>query len=250
VAHVRRVVAGGCREVVLTGVDITSYGTELPGTPSLGALVRQILKLVPELQRLRLSSIDQVEADEQLMRAIAEEERLMPHLHLSMQAGDDMVLKRMKRRHTRTDAVKFCKDVLRMRPDTVFGADLIAGFPTETDAMFANSLSIVDDCNLTYLHVFPFSPRAGTPAARMPQVERGVVKERAAQLRHKGAGTLSRFLDRHTNSEVQLLVEKGGVGRTPQFAEMRVPAAIPAGALVRARVSGHDGQRLSGEVVA
>jgi threonylcarbamoyladenosine tRNA methylthiotransferase MtaB len=250
VAHVRRVVASGCREVVLTGVDITSYGADLPGTPSLGALVRQILKLVPELERLRLSSIDQVEADEQLMRAIAEEERLMPHLHLSMQAGDDMVLKRMKRRHTRADAVKFCKDVLRMRPDTVFGADLIAGFPTETDAMFANSLSVVDDCNLTYLHVFPFSPRDGTPAARMPQVERRIVKERAARLRDKGAGMLSRFLDRHTNSEVQLLVEKGGVGRTPQFAEMRVPAAIPAGALVRARVSGHDGQRLAGEVVA
>jgi threonylcarbamoyladenosine tRNA methylthiotransferase MtaB len=250
VAHVRRVVASGCREVVLTGVDITSYGADLPGTPSLGALVRQILKLVPELERLRLSSIDQVEADEQLMRAIAEEERLMPHLHLSMQAGDDMVLKRMKRRHTRADAVKFCKDVLRMRPDTVFGADLIAGFPTETDAMFANSLSVVDDCNLTYLHVFPFSPRAGTPAARMPQVERRIVKERAARLRDKGAGALSRFLDRHTDSEVQLLVEKGGVGRTPQFAEMRVPAAIPAGALVRARVSGHDGQRLAGEVVA
>jgi threonylcarbamoyladenosine tRNA methylthiotransferase MtaB len=248
VAHVRRVVAGGCREVVLTGVDITSYGADLPGTPSLGALVRQILTLVPELERLRLSSIDQVEADEQLMRAIAEEERLMPHLHLSMQAGDDMVLKRMKRRHTRADAVKFCKDVLRMRPDTVFGADLIAGFPTETDAMFANTLSIVDDCNLTYLHVFPFSPRAGTPAARMPQVERRIVKERAARLRDKGAGTLSRFLDRHANSEVRLLVEKGGVGRTPQFAEMRVPAAIPAGALVRARINGHDGQRLYGEV--
>lgn len=250
VAHVRRVVASGCREVVLTGVDITSYGADLPGTPSLGTLVRQILKLVPELERLRLSSIDQVEADEQLMRAIAEEERLMPHLHLSMQAGDDMVLKRMKRRHTRADAVDFCKRVLRMRPDTVFGADLIAGFPTETEAMFANSLSVVDECDLTYLHVFPFSPRAGTPAARMPQVERRVVKERAARLRHKGAGTLSRFLDRHTNSEVQLLVEKGGVGRTPQFAEMRVPAAIPAGALVRARVSGHNGQRLSGEVIA
>jgi threonylcarbamoyladenosine tRNA methylthiotransferase MtaB len=250
VAHVRRVVASGCREVVLTGVDITSYGADLPGTPPLGALVRQILKLVPELERLRLSSIDQVEADEQLMRAIAEEERLMPHLHLSMQAGDDMVLKRMKRRHTRAGAVKFCKDVLRMRPDTVFGADLIAGFPTESDAMFANSLSIIDDCNLTYLHVFPFSPRAGTPAARMPQVERRIVKERAARLRDKGAGTLSRFLDRHANSEVQLLVEKGCVGRTPQFAEMRVPAAIPAGALVRARISGHDGQRLAGEVVA
>jgi threonylcarbamoyladenosine tRNA methylthiotransferase MtaB len=250
VAHVRRVVEDGCREVVLTGVDITSYGADLPGRPTLGALVRQILKLVPELERLRLSSIDQVEADQELMRAIADEERLMPHLHLSMQAGDDMVLKRMKRRHSRADAVQFCKNVLRMRPDTVFGADLIAGFPTETDEMFANSLSVVDDCNLTYLHVFPFSPREGTPAARMPQVERAVVKDRAAQLREKGAATLARFLDRHAGAEVELLVEKGGVGRTRQFAEMRVPATVPAGVLVRARVSGHDGQRLSGEVLA
>jgi threonylcarbamoyladenosine tRNA methylthiotransferase MtaB len=246
---VRCVVEGGCREVVLTGVDITSYGADLPGKPPLGALVRQILKLVPELERLRLSSIDQVEADQELMRAIADEERLMPHLHLSMQAGDDMVLKRMKRRHRRADAVKFCRDVLRMRPDTVFGADLIAGFPTETDEMFSNSLSVVDDCNLTYLHVFPFSPREGTPAARMPQVERAVVKDRAAQLREKGAATLARFLDRHAGAEVELLVEKGGVGRTRQFAEMRVPATVPAGVLVRARVSGHDGQRLSGEVL-
>ena len=190
VTHIRGVVEGGCREVVLTGVDITSYGSDLPGKPPLGALVRQILKLVPELERLRLSSIDQVEADQDLMRAIAEEERLMPHLHLSMQAGDDMILKRMKRRHSRSDAVKFCEDVLRMRPDTVFGADLIAGFPTESDEMFANSLSVVDDCNLTYLHVFPFSPREGTPAARMPQIERAVVKDRAAQLREKGAATL------------------------------------------------------------
>jgi threonylcarbamoyladenosine tRNA methylthiotransferase MtaB len=249
VAHVRRVAEGGCREAVLTGVDITSYGADLPGKPPLGALVRQILKLVPELERLRLSSIDQVEADQELMRAIADEERLMPHLHLSMQAGDDMVLKRMKRRHRRADAVQFCEDVLRMRPDTVFGADLIAGFPTETDEMFSNSLSVVDDCNLTYLHVFPFSPREGTPAARMPQVERAVVKDRAAQLREKGAATLARFLDRHAGAEVELLVEKGGVGRTPQFAEMRVPATVPAGVLVRARVSGHDGQRLSGEVL-
>jgi threonylcarbamoyladenosine tRNA methylthiotransferase MtaB len=250
VAHVRRVVEDGCREVVLTGVDITSYGADLPGKPPLGALVRQILRLVPELERLRLSSIDQVEADEELMRAIADEERLMPHLHLSMQAGDDMILKRMKRRHRRADAVQFCEDVLRLRPDTVFGADLIAGFPTETDEMFANSLSVVDDCNLTYLHVFPFSPREGTPAARMPQVERAVVKDRAAQLREKGAATLTRFLDRHAGAEVELLVEKGGVGRTRQFAEMHVPATVPAGVLVQARVSGHDGQRLSGEVLA
>jgi threonylcarbamoyladenosine tRNA methylthiotransferase MtaB len=250
VAHVRRVVERGCREVVLTGVDITSYGADLPGKPMLGALVRQILKLVPELERLRLSSIDQVEADEQLLRAIAEEERLMPHLHLSLQAGDDMTLKRMKRRHTRDDAVTFCAKVKRLRPDTVFGADLIAGFPTETDAMFENSLSVVDDCELTYLHVFPFSPRQGTPAARMPQVERAVVKERAAQLRSKGAAALTRFLAGHAGYEVELLVEKGNIGRTRQFAEMRVPAAVPPGAMVRARVSSHDGARLAGEVMA
>jgi len=249
VEQIRRLASNGYSEIVLSGVDITSYGADLPGRPPLGALVRQVLKLVPELERLRLSSIDQVEADEELMRAIADEERLMPHLHLSMQAGDDMVLKRMKRRHSRADAVQFCRDVLRMRPDTVFGADLIAGFPTETDEMFANSLSVVDDCNLTYLHVFPFSPREGTPAARMPQVERAVVKDRAAQLREKGAATLARFLDRHAGAEVELLVEKGGVGRSRQFAEMRVPATVPAGVLVRARVSGHDGQRLSGEVL-
>ncbi|MFA6140491.1 MAG: tRNA (N(6)-L-threonylcarbamoyladenosine(37)-C(2))-methylthiotransferase MtaB [Hyphomicrobium sp.] len=250
VAHVRRVVERGYREVVLTGVDITSYGADLPGKPMLGALVRQILKLVPELERLRLSSIDQVEADEQLLRAIAEEERLMPHLHLSLQAGDDMILKRMKRRHTRDDAVTFCAKVKRLRPDTVFGADLIAGFPTETDAMFENSLSVVDDCNLTYLHVFPFSPRQGTPAAHMPQVERAIVKERAALLRNKGATALTRFLEGHAGNEVELLVEKGHIGRTRQFAEMRVPAAVPPGAMVRARVSGHDGVRLAGEVTA
>jgi threonylcarbamoyladenosine tRNA methylthiotransferase MtaB len=212
--------------------------------------VRQVLKLVPELERLRLSSIDQVEADAHLLRAIAEEERLMPHLHLSMQAGDDMILKRMKRRHSRADAVRFCADVRRMRPDTVFGADLIAGFPTETDEMFESSLSVVDDCDLTYLHVFPFSPRNGTPAARMPQVERRVVKNRAARLRAKGDIALSRFLDGQAGAEVELLVEHDGIGRTRQFAEMRLPSGVAAGAMVRARVNGHDGQRLTGEVVA
>lgn len=250
VAQIRRLVDGGCREVVLTGVDITSYGGDLPGTPSLGVLVRQILKLVPELERLRLSSIDQVEADPQLMRAIAEEERLMPHLHLSLQAGDDMILKRMKRRHCRADAVKFCTEVRRMRPDTVFGADLIAGFPTETEDMFANSLSAVDECGLTYLHVFPFSPRKGTPAARMPQVSRQDVKERAARLRAKGSTALAHFLDSQAGAEVELLIEKDGIGRTRQFAEMRVPAVVAAGEMVRARVTGNDGHRLSGEVVA
>jgi threonylcarbamoyladenosine tRNA methylthiotransferase MtaB len=250
VAQIRRLVESGCREVVLTGVDITAYGADLPGTATLGMLVRQILKHVPDLRRLRLSSIDQVEADDDLVRAVAEEERLMPHLHLSMQAGDDMVLKRMKRRHSRADAVRFCEDVRRRRPDVVFGADLIAGFPTETDEMFSNSLSVVDDCGLTYLHVFPFSARKGTPAARMPQVARALVKERAARLREKGTDSLSRFLATQTGSEVEVLMERDGIGRTRQFAEVHLPSAAPSGALVRARIDGHDGRRLTGEVVA
>ena len=186
VAQVRRLVEAGYAEIVLTGVDITSYGADLPGDMTLGKLVRHILRQVPELERLRLSSIDQVEADAHLIEAIAEEPRLMPHLHLSLQAGDDMILKRMKRRHARADAVRFCEEARRLRPDIVFGADLIAGFPTETEAMFDNSLRLVDDCGLTFLHVFPFSPRPGTPAARMPQVARGAVKERAARLRREG----------------------------------------------------------------
>jgi threonylcarbamoyladenosine tRNA methylthiotransferase MtaB len=250
VAQIRRLVEGGCREVVLTGVDLTDYGKGLPGDATLGGLVRQILRLVPELERLRLSSIDQVEADDHLMQAIAEEERLMPHLHLSMQAGDDMVLKRMKRRHSRADAVAFCEKVRRLRPDVVFGADLIAGFPTETDEMFAGSMSIVDDCGLTYLHVFPFSPRNGTPAARMPQVARSLVKERAAHLRRKGNEALSRYLAAQAGSEVEVLLERDGLGRTRHYAEIELSASASAGALLRARVNGHDGQRLSGEVVA
>ncbi len=250
VAQVHRLVEGGCREVVLTGVDITDYGKDLPGRTSLGALVRQILRHVPELERLRLSSIDQVEADEHLMQAIAEEERLMPHLHLSLQAGDDLTLKRMKRRHSRADAVTFCESVRRLRPDVVFGADLIAGFPTETDEMFSNSLSVVDDCGLTYLHVFPFSARKGTPAARMPQLARSLVKERAARLRRKGAEALSHYLAAQAGLEVEVLLEREGLGRTRHFTEIALPASAPAGTTVRARVSGHDGQRLSGEVVA
>jgi threonylcarbamoyladenosine tRNA methylthiotransferase MtaB len=235
---------------LVEGVDITSYGEDLPGRTTLGVLVRQVLAHVPELERLRLSSIDQVEADEALLAAIAEEPRLMPHLHLSLQSGDDMVLKRMKRRHSRTDAVRFCEKVRRLRPEVVFGADLIAGFPTESEEMFDNSLSVVDDCGLTYLHVFPFSARKGTPAARMPQVARPLVKERAARLRDKGAAVLARFLAGQAGSEVEVLMERDGVGRTRQFAEIRLPAAVPPGALLRARVNGHDGQRLSGEVVA
>ena len=195
VAQVRRLVARGYREVVLTGVDLTSYGANLPGAPRLGTLVKQILKHVPELERLRLSSIDSVEADRDLLDAFANDARLMPHLHLSLQAGDDLILKRMKRRHLRADAIAFCEQVRRLRPDVVFGGDIIAGFPTETEAMFARSLDLVDECGLTHLHVFPFSPRPGTPAARMPQVRREIVKERARRLREKGAAALRAHLD-------------------------------------------------------
>ncbi len=250
VAQVRKLVEGGYREVVLTGVDITAYGADLPGSTTLGRLTRQILKLVPELERLRLSSIDQVEADAHLLDAIAEEERLMPHLHLSLQAGDDMVLKRMKRRHSRADAVSFCTQVRWLRPDVVFGADLIAGFPTETEDMFENSVRVVEECELTYLHVFPFSPRNGTPAARMPQVPRPIVKERAARLRQTGSEALSRFLDAHRGSEVEVLMERHDMGRTRQFAEVRVSSSASAGSILHARVYGHDGRRLTGEVLA
>ena len=195
VAQVRRLCARGYREVVLTGVDLTSYGANLPGAPKLGTLVKQIFKHVPELARLRLSSIDSVEADHDLLDAFASDARLMPHLHLSLQAGDDLILKRMKRRHSRADAIAFCEAVRRLRPDVVFGADIIAGFPTETEDMFARSLDLVDECGLTHLHVFPFSPRPGTPAARMPQVEREVIKDRARRLREQGEAALRRHLD-------------------------------------------------------
>src|SRR5205807_3557646 len=191
---VRRLCARGYREVVLTGVDLTGYGANLPGAPTLGALVKQILKHVPELPRLRLSSIDSVEADRELIDAFANEPRLMPHLHLSLQAGDDLILKRMKRRHLRADAIAFCAELRRLRPDVVFGGDIIAGFPTETEAMFARSLDLVDECGLTHLHVFPFSPRPGTPAARMPQVARDAVKDRARRLRQRGEAALLRHL--------------------------------------------------------
>lgn len=250
VAQVRRLVGSGYQEVVLTGVDITSYGNDLPGQMSLGRLVRQILRHVPELKRLRVSSIDQVEADKHLMEAIAEEPRLMPHLHLSLQAGDDLILKRMKRRHSRADAIRFCETARRLRPDIVFGADLIAGFPTETEQHFENSLRLVEECELTYLHVFPFSPRNGTPAARMPQVDRAKVKERAARLRSLGSAVLARYLEQQKGRIVEVLTERANVGRTAQFAEIRLSGDVPAGALVRAEVRGNDGQRLAGEVLA
>jgi len=244
VAQVRRLVENGYREVVLTGVDITSYGGDLPGAPRLGRLVKQILKHVPELDRLRLSSIDSIEADDDLIDALAGEPRLMPHLHLSLQAGDDLILKRMKRRHARADAVAFCQRVRRLRPDVAFGADLIAGFPTETEAMFARSLALVDDCGLAHLHVFPFSPRPGTPAARMPQVARPVVKERARRLREKGAAALEQRLACEVGARHQVLAENGGVGRTGQFMAVRLAVPASPGAIIDVTIAGHDGRRL------
>ncbi len=248
VTEIRRLVERGYGEVVLTGVDITSWGDDLPGQPTLGRLVRQILKLVPDLRRLRLSSIDQVEADPHLMAALAEEERLMPHLHLSLQSGDDMVLKRMRRRHLRADAIRFCAEARRLRPDIAFGADLIAGFPTETGDMFAQSLDLVDACGLAYLHVFPYSPRKGTPAARMPQVHRGAVKERAALLREKGDAALARHLSVQVGKSLEVLVERDGLGRAPDFAEVAVDGLAP-GQIAAAKIGGHDGRRLIGKVV-
>jgi threonylcarbamoyladenosine tRNA methylthiotransferase MtaB len=238
IAEARRLTEAGFPEIVLTGVDLTSYGHDLPGEPSLGALARKILKLVPELKRLRLSSIDSIEADDELLRAIAEEERLMPHLHLSAQAGDDMILKRMKRRHSRADTIAFCDEVRRLRPDVAFGADLIAGFPTETDAMFENTGALIADAGLSYLHIFPFSPRAGTPAARMPQVDRKRVKERAAVLRAEGDRALAKHLASLLGTEQTLLIEKNGVGRTACFAVAQFSGNAEHASFVRTRVVG------------
>jgi threonylcarbamoyladenosine tRNA methylthiotransferase MtaB len=241
--QIRKLVENGYREVVLTGVDITSYGADLPGGPSLGKLVRAILKTVPELERLRLSSIDSIEADEALMRAIAEEERLMPHLHLSLQSGDDMILKRMKRRHLRADSIRFTEEARRLRPDIVFGADIIAGFPTETEAMFENSLAIIDECGLTHLHVFPFSPRPGTPASRMPQLDRGLIKERAARLREKGARAFADHLAAEHGATRRVLVESGGLGRTEHFTLAEIGSGAP-GEIVQARITGATSRAL------
>jgi threonylcarbamoyladenosine tRNA methylthiotransferase MtaB len=250
VAQVRRLVEQGLGEIVLTGVDITAYGGDLPGDLVLGKLVRQILRQVPELGRLRLSSIDQMESDEHLLRAIAEEPRLMPHLHLSLQAGSDVILKRMKRRHLRADAVRFCQHARRLRPDIVFGADLIAGFPTETEEMFAGSLGLVDDCGLSFLHVFPFSPRPGTPAARMPQVASAAIGERAGRLRQKGAAVLAGHLRSHIGRDVALLMERASLGRTPGFAMMEIDTCARPGQVLAASVTACDGKRLQGRLVA
>jgi threonylcarbamoyladenosine tRNA methylthiotransferase MtaB len=244
VSQVRRLCAGGFREIVLTGVDLTSYGAGLPGAPRLGTLVKQILKHVPELARLRLSSIDSVEADRDLLDAFADDARLMPHLHLSLQAGDDLILKRMKRRHLRADALAFCAQMRRLRPDIVFGADIIAGFPTETEDMFARSLALVGECGLTHLHVFPFSPRPGTPAARMPQVARAIVKGRARRLRREGEAALRRHLDAEVGRTRSVLVESEALGRTEHFTRIGLAAPMAPGAIVDLIVAGHDGSRL------
>ncbi|HEY8380837.1 MAG TPA: tRNA (N(6)-L-threonylcarbamoyladenosine(37)-C(2))-methylthiotransferase MtaB [Microvirga sp.] len=244
VDQVRNLVEHGSREVVITGVDITSYGKDLPGEPKLGTLVKNLLRHVPELERLRISSIDSVEADDDLLDAIASESRLMPHLHLSLQAGDDLILKRMKRRHLRADAIAFCDQVRRLRPDMVFGADIIAGFPTEDEAMFARSLAIVDECAITHLHVFPFSPRPGTPAARMPPVARDVVKDRARRLRAKGEEALRRHLDGEIGARRQVLVELGGLGRTEAFTPVRFAGPVERGEIRSVIIAGHDGREL------
>jgi threonylcarbamoyladenosine tRNA methylthiotransferase MtaB len=244
VDQVRHLVGRGYREVVLTGVDLTSYGSSLPGTPRLGTLVKQILKHVPELERLRLSSIDSIEADRDLLDALAGNARMMPHLHLSLQAGDDVILKRMKRRHLRADAIAFCAQVRRLRPDVVFGGDIIAGFPTESEAMFARSLDLVDECGLTHLHVFPFSARPGTAAARMPALAPGLVKERAGRLRQKGEAALRHHLDGEIGAHRRVLAESPGSGRTEQFTKVRFTRPAAPGAILDLTIAGHDGRQL------
>jgi threonylcarbamoyladenosine tRNA methylthiotransferase MtaB len=243
VGQIRRLVENGYAEVVLTGVDLTSFGSDLPGSPRLGKLTRTILAQVPDLKRLRISSIDSIEADADLMRAIGDEERLMPHMHLSLQHGDDLILKRMKRRHLSADAIRFCDEARRLRPDMVFGADLIAGFPTETDAMAESSKRIVEECGLTHLHVFPYSPRPGTPAARMPQLGKALVKERAASLRAVGEAALARHLAAETGRAHRVLVERNGLGRIEQFTLTEINCGVP-GEIVSAVVTGHTGRTL------
>jgi threonylcarbamoyladenosine tRNA methylthiotransferase MtaB len=243
VEQVRALIDRGHVEIVLTGVDLTSYGADLPGAPRLGLLVKQILRHVPELRRLRISSIDQIEADRDLLDAIADDERLMPHLHLSLQSGDDLILKRMKRRHSRADAIRFCEQVRRLRPDVVFGADIIAGFPTETEAMFERSQGLIAECDLTFLHVFPYSPRPGTSAARMPQVAGGAIRERAKRLRSAGEAALRRRLDSEVGARREVLIESSTQGRTEHFLPVAISGESPG--MVRSLVvGGHDGARL------
>ncbi len=248
VDQIKRLVQQGYNEIVLTGVDLTSWGADLPAAPRLGDLVLRILKLVPDLPRLRISSIDSIEADDALMQAIATEPRLMPHLHLSLQAGDDMILKRMKRRHLRDDAIRFCEEARRLRPDMTFGADIIAGFPTETEAMFVNSLKLVEECDLTWLHVFPYSPRPGTPAARMPQVNGRAIKDRAARLRAAGTTRVAAHLSAQQGLPHDVLMENPRMGRTAQFTETLFDQDQPVGHIVPALITGAEGDRLRAAV--
>ncbi len=246
VEQVRRLAANGVPEVVLTGVDLTSWGADLPGQPQLGALIARILKHVPELPMLRLSSLDAIEMDDQLFELVTQHDRVAPYLHLSLQHGDDLILKRMKRRHTGAQAIELCQRVKAARPDIALGADLIAGFPTETDAHFSNTLALVDECGLAYVHAFPFSAREGTPAARMPQVDRRVVKERATRLREAGATSLSRHLGAWVGRETTALVEREGIARLPDFTPVRIPGLGDGASHIRLRFTGHDGQHLIG----
>lgn len=248
VEQIKKLVANGYREIVLTGVDITSYGPDLPGAPTLGKLTQAILRHVPDLPRLRISSIDSIEADDALYDAVASDRRLMPHLHLSLQSGDDMILKRMKRRHSRDDALAIVGKLRGLRPDMVFGADIITGFPTESDAMFENTLDIVGEAGLTYLHVFPYSPREGTPAARMPQVSKRVARDRAVLLRAEGDKQFSRLAASRVGMIENVLVERGGLGRTEQFMPVAMPHARP-GELVAVRVTGAAVDGLVGEAL-
>ena len=243
VEQIRVLTGRGHAEIVLTGVDLTSYGADLPGAPKLGQLVKQILRHVPELKRLRISSIDSIEADRDLLDAIAADARLMPHLHLSLQSGDDLILKRMKRRHLRKDAVEFCEQVRRLRPDIAFGADIIAGFPTETEEMFSRSLDLIEECGLTFLHVFPYSPRRGTPATRMPQVASGVVRERAKRLRAAGETALRKRLESEVGATREVLIESATQGRTEHFVPVAIAGETP-GEVQRLVMAGHDGVRL------
>jgi threonylcarbamoyladenosine tRNA methylthiotransferase MtaB len=253
VSQTRKLVEAGCKEVVLTGVDLTSWGRDLPGDPSLGQLVARLLRLVPELPRLRLSSIDPAEVDPDLLDLIGGEPRLMPHVHLSVQAGDTLTLKRMKRRHGRDDVLRLCNELRRRRPEIAFGADLIAGFPTETEAMFESTLALIDEADLTYLHVFPYSARRGTPAARMPQVPVALRKERAARLRAAGERALARHLERQLGRRSQVLLERGGSGRTESFAPFRMAdpqRSAPPGSIVTALAERVEAGSLVGRLTA
>ena len=245
IEQIKRLVSNGFKEVVLTGVDLTSWGADLDKQPSLGNLVIQILKMIPDLPRLRISSIDSIEVDDALMEAIANEKRLMAHFHLSLQSGDNMILKRMKRRHLRDDAISFCDEVKKVRPEVTFGADIIAGFPTETDKMFENSLKLVTECDLTWLHIFPYSARVGTPASRMPQVRGQKVKERAKELRALGSSQVSKYLTSQVGLQHKILMENETLGRTEQFAEVQFKTPRKPGIIISAKINSFENHRLT-----